>query len=52
MYADVDGDALTSKVLALFIQSIRLPNGKNLTTEFINKLLIAIHAVAERDPKL
>lgn len=52
MYADTDGDELTSKVLKLFIQSIHLPNGKNLTTEFINKLLIATHAASERDSKL
>jgi hypothetical protein len=48
-YKDVDGDKLTSKLLKSFIQTVKLPNGKTLTSEFLNKLVIAVEALFEYD---
>jgi hypothetical protein len=45
----VDGDKLTSKLLKSFIQTVKLPNGKTLTSEFLNKLVIAVEALFEYD---
>ena len=46
-YKDVDGDKLTSNLLVSFVQTVKLPNGKTLTKEFLNKLVIAMEQLFE-----
>lgn len=50
VYADIDGDKITSKLLAQFLQTIKLPSGEYLSTKSLSKLVYAVNYLMEQEP--